>query len=237
MFRLFFATVLVVASFGQTALATEDPIFPMLYHVDGVAEGGVLNIRAEPAMKAEVIGTLDAAARNVEVIEAQGGWGRINVHERTGWVAMRFLSAPSNPWRDNGTPKLLRCFGTEPFWHATVDLSKQQLRLVNLAEGEVVKAQDIKHVVAGYQTCRRGPLSHADPRHSVRRYHADGDAGAMFGRDVGLPLRSGREPDHRPVAGRSPATHPERLLLGNKYAASRIDAPFPGGGTWQECPT
>lgn len=160
MFRLFFATVLVVASFGQTALATEDPIFPMLYHVDGVAEGGVLNIRAEPAMKAEVIGTLDAAARNVEVIEAQGGWGRINVHERTGWVAMRFLSAPSNPWRDNGTPKLLRCFGTEPFWHATVDLSKQQLRLVNLAEGEVVKTQDIKHVVAGrYRTPTRAILS------------------------------------------------------------------------------
>jgi len=94
---------------------------PALFAVTDVAAGDVLNVRALPDAKSEVIGTLAPDATGVEVVAlAKGGrWGMVNAGESAGWAAMRFL-APENaaPWWEMSTP--LSCYGTEPFWSLEV---------------------------------------------------------------------------------------------------------------------
>ena len=159
--RHLFALLAVMVTLCGPASATEEPIFPMLYNVHGVAADDSLNIRAQPDAQSEVIGALNHDARNIEVVEERDGWGRVNNGEQSGWVSMRFMAYPFNPWQENGTPELIRCFGTEPFWHAAVDLPEKEIRLVNLAEGEVVDVQAITSVVPGpYRTPTRAILAH-----------------------------------------------------------------------------
>lgn len=90
---------------------------PGLYSVTGVAADDVLNIRALPDAKSEVIGALAPDATGVEVVAlAEGGrWGRVNAGEQAGWAAMRFLAPDDEaPWWQLAAP--LSCYGTEPFW-------------------------------------------------------------------------------------------------------------------------
>lgn len=91
--------------------------FPHYATVTGVAAGDVLNLRAEPTVSAPVLGTLNPGAIGVEITgaSADGKWRRLNVGERTGWAAARYLVAePMPPWWTERVP--LACFGTEPFW-------------------------------------------------------------------------------------------------------------------------
>ena len=90
---------------------------PALFSVTGVAADDVLNIRALPDAKSEVVGSLAPDATGVEVVAlAEGGrWGMVNTGEQAGWAAMRFLAAEgAAPWWALATP--LSCYGTEPFW-------------------------------------------------------------------------------------------------------------------------
>jgi len=88
---------------------------PDFYRVVGVAEGDVLNIRAEPGAAAEKIGEIPAGASCVRNLGCQGGlsfeeftslsesekaerlkqnprWCRIEHQGVTGWVAGRYLA-------------------------------------------------------------------------------------------------------------------------------------------------
>lgn len=90
---------------------------PAYFHVQGVASGDVLNIRAEPDARSEIIGTLSPFARAVEVVALSdtGRWGMIRTGERVGWASMRFLSDSAAPaWHTGQTA--LTCHGSEPFW-------------------------------------------------------------------------------------------------------------------------
>lgn len=100
------------------AAATQEYVLPTLFDVTGVAEDDVLNIRAAPGVGAEVIGTLEHDARDIEVVahDRTGRWGRINTAERSGWVAMHYLAYQVGIWDDEGLPESLHCLGTEPFW-------------------------------------------------------------------------------------------------------------------------
>ncbi|MEL6683906.1 MAG: peptide-binding protein [Pseudomonadota bacterium] len=111
------------------------PPLPALYAVTGVAADDLLNVRAAPDGSAEVIGTLPHDAEGIEVItlSREGNWAAVNIIERQGWVAMRFLRATVMPKNAFGLPAALQCFGTEPFWDITFT-TDGQIRL-NTPEG------------------------------------------------------------------------------------------------------
>ncbi|KKL14480.1 hypothetical protein LCGC14_2515220, partial [marine sediment metagenome] len=91
---------------------------PALHDVTGVAPDDVLNVRTAPDASAAAIGFLAPDASMVEVTELapDGAWGKINLSERSGWVAMRFLDRRAEDMAVDDTPPDLRCSGTEPFW-------------------------------------------------------------------------------------------------------------------------
>lgn len=98
--------------------ATEEYILPTLFDVTGVAADDVLNIRSAPDAGAEIIGTLAADARDIEVVghDDTGRWARINAGERSGWAALRYLAYQVDVWSPGTLPPTLHCLGTEPFW-------------------------------------------------------------------------------------------------------------------------
>ncbi|BBU58954.1 hypothetical protein KU6B_52190 [Mameliella alba] len=92
--------------------------FPALYNVTGLDDGDVLNMRTRPTENGTVIGALDHDARLVEVIEEDDGWGRVNVEGLSGWVPLESMERLEGTELPAGYQ--FKCFGTEPFWSATV---------------------------------------------------------------------------------------------------------------------
>jgi uncharacterized membrane protein len=110
------AAAFVAILAGAPAAATERYPMPALFAVVDVAEGDVLNIRAEPDAAAGITGSFARHETGIEIVglDETGRWGRVNAGEGTGWVAMRYLAA--EPSAGNALPAALRCYGTEPFW-------------------------------------------------------------------------------------------------------------------------
>jgi uncharacterized membrane protein len=71
-------------------------------------------VRKGPGVSLPIIATLMPTASGINVVKTtdDGRWGLINVSERTGWAAMRYLEQSNNPAPNT------QCFGTEPFWSA-----------------------------------------------------------------------------------------------------------------------
>jgi uncharacterized membrane protein len=117
---------LAAALAAGPAAATQEYILPTLFDVTGVAADDVLNVRAGPDAGAEILGTLAPDAERIEVVaqDADGVWGQVNVGERAGWVALRFLAYRTDVWEAGRLPEGLRCFGTEPFWSMRPDWSR-----------------------------------------------------------------------------------------------------------------
>jgi uncharacterized membrane protein len=110
--------IVLLLFLSATASLAQD--YPTLFSVSGVAANDVLNIRAEPSSAAEIIGTLAPDATGVEVISVTGDWAIVNTAERSGYVALRFLTRDDGPaWNSLSVP--LACFGTEPFWSLDID--------------------------------------------------------------------------------------------------------------------
>lgn len=112
-----FLALCLALALGAVARAQD---LPQLHSVQDVAGDDVLNIRAEPSARSDIIGGFAADARDIEVIALNNTrrWGLINHHEGTGWVSMRYLSAQGRLIDHYNMPQGLRCFGTEPFWSA-----------------------------------------------------------------------------------------------------------------------
>ncbi len=102
---------------ARLASAESLPELPAFFRVVGVAADDWLNIRAEPSARAELLGRLLPNARWVEVtaFSPTGSFARINLAEREGWVARRYLMREEAPPWWSGE-QALECFGTEPFW-------------------------------------------------------------------------------------------------------------------------
>lgn len=113
-------TVFTAVIFISTAQA-QTPDLPALYEISGLSAGEVLNIRAEPEIGTDVIGTLNADAHLQEVValSTDGNWAQINTGEQSGWASTRFLTDAGGPrWWARDLP--LTCFGTEPFWSSVI---------------------------------------------------------------------------------------------------------------------
>jgi len=127
---------LALLLWAAPALATQDA-WPALFDVARVAADDQLNIRSGPGAGHKVIGHLAHDARGIEVIEMSrdGGWGRVNAGEGTGWVSLGFLDRRPGQW-DGAIPLLAACFGTEPFWRLETGESWR----LDTPEGELFEA-------------------------------------------------------------------------------------------------
>lgn len=116
--RVRHGVALLCAALVLPALAARSEVLPAAFMVTGVAANDVLNIRAEPASTAAILGTIAPTALNVEVIEisADGKWGLVAAGgEGNGWVALAYLER--QPVLDPAhLPRPMTCLGTEPFW-------------------------------------------------------------------------------------------------------------------------
>ncbi|MBY6066207.1 SH3 domain-containing protein [Leisingera aquaemixtae] len=114
------AALLWLACAALPAAAQE---FPALYSVAGVAADDVLNVRSAPSAGAEIIGSLAPDQTGVEVVLADdsGKWGLVNIGERSGWAALRFLDLEASSDWHRRQDQPLDCFGTEPFWSLSLD--------------------------------------------------------------------------------------------------------------------
>lgn len=94
------------------------PFLPNLFDVTVLEAWDTLNVRAAPDGQAQVIATLPATAKNVELLarDPSDKWGKVNTGEQTGWVALRFLKLQPGVWQSAAVPQSLSCSGTEPFW-------------------------------------------------------------------------------------------------------------------------
>lgn len=92
---------------------------PARFTVTGVAADDVLNVRAGPSARNEILARLAPGQRGVEVVRLSddGKWGMVAVPESNGWVSMRYLAA--EPMPADALPRPVHCYGTEPFWSIT----------------------------------------------------------------------------------------------------------------------
>ena len=114
------ALALTMTLMALPAHAAQEYILPTLFDVTGVATNDVLNIRENPFASAPIIGSFMPGQTQIEVIEEENGWGRVNSGERSGWVAMRYLVYRQDSWQENALPSGFSCYGTEPFRGLTV---------------------------------------------------------------------------------------------------------------------
>lgn len=107
----------ILAMLLLTALPGLAQDYPALHRVAGVGAGDVLNIRAEPSARADIVGHFARDAVGIEVIglNEEQTWGLVRINEGTGWVNIRFLAREHADAWHSGTHSLT-CSGTEPFW-------------------------------------------------------------------------------------------------------------------------
>ena len=111
---------LILATLAAPAYATPEYILPSLFDVHDVADDDVLNIRAKPNAKSEIVGTLAPHATKIEVVDevfvAKSQWLRVNTGERSGWVSANYMNPRYDVWKSGVIPESFQCLGTEPFW-------------------------------------------------------------------------------------------------------------------------
>lgn len=110
----------LVALSGSAAAAQDN--WPALHDVTGVSADDVLNVRSAPSIGAEIVGTLQADAKDIEVVgaDSENGWGMVNIGEATGWVSLAYMT-PGSEAGAAGFPAIRACHGTEPFWSLSLD--------------------------------------------------------------------------------------------------------------------
>ena len=178
---IFAAILLAGALAARPAMATQEYILPTLFDVTDVAADDVLNIRAGPGTRFEVIGTLAPDATHIEVVahDRSGQWGQVNTRERAGWVALRHLAYRVDVWEPGSLPAGFACFGTEPFWSmrpdrfATPEAPDTALETLAVLDSGVFR--DPRRAVVATDGDRRLTLS------ATPQYCSDGMSDRAFG--------------------------------------------------------
>jgi uncharacterized membrane protein len=133
MIKTFVAAIGLLMAVGVPGVA--EPIQPMkevFYRVVGVASNDVLNIRAQPTSRSEIIGAFHHNHPLFEVNGRDGRWVRVNLGEYSGWVHSGYIEAVNVPtFLHTNLPNGLKCYGEEPFW--TVTLNSGQIQIKSMA--------------------------------------------------------------------------------------------------------
>ncbi len=80
-----------------TRNASSAPLVVGMHSVIGVTPQDLLNIRNEPGLDGEIIGTIPAYGQQVELLDETrdvdgSNWARVTYYDRTGWVNTTFLA-------------------------------------------------------------------------------------------------------------------------------------------------
>lgn len=180
------------------AAATQEYILPTLFDVVDVAADDVLNIREAPDARSSIIGTLAPDARNIEVVayDETGQWAQINVDERSGWAALRYLAYRVDVWNPGTLPPMLNCLGNEPFW--SFRLAGDRLMFSTPDSPDVVLRIDAILATGIFRDPRRSVSAQGDSSQMtavlVPLACSDGMSDRAYGLDVTVILEGPSEP-------------------------------------------
>lgn len=119
--------VALISLANSTIAQAEYWLFPIIYEVEGVSEGDMLNVREEPNPNAFILGDLlEGQQAEVTAFDESGRWARVLWQGEDGWVARQYLSEVEQFGDDfSGMPVNLYCSGNEPFWSAEITPNNQ----------------------------------------------------------------------------------------------------------------
>ena len=163
---------------------------PAQFGVNGVAQDDRLNIRAEPAASAEIIGEIYAYDVAVEVLRLSddGKWGMVGAGERNGWVSMRFLKYEPYP-EPYSIPRPLTCGGTEPFWSIGLTPRGSEFQTPDIPRTDIeVKSEGVANQ-GFYALAEEGP-TRVYNLHVTRQICSDGMSDREFGWAASLFIES-----------------------------------------------
>ena len=108
----------LVLSGALGAPSIAQPVLPSLFAGDGVSNGEVIDIHADPDEAAPIIAHIPSDARDIEVVavDASQAWGRVNHVEASGWLPLARVAEQNDVWKPGELPQGTSCYGTEPFW-------------------------------------------------------------------------------------------------------------------------
>ncbi len=178
------AFTVCVILFGTFARAEPLPAF---FDVSGVAQTDVLNVRAAPNTSASILDRLASDVEGIEVVarDESGDWGRINMRERSGWVAMRYLARqPGQP--GDVLPRPLNCSGTEPFW--SLSLISDQKAEFSRSGQDPVSFGNLYTVVAENRTDRYAIFGESEARVLTSVFRRDLCTDGMSDRAYGIDV-------------------------------------------------
>ncbi|WP_417586801.1 SH3 domain-containing protein [Pararhodobacter oceanensis] len=127
--------LITIAALCFAGIATAQE-FPAVHRVTDVANHDVLNIRAEPSARADIVGSFGPYETGIEVVglSPDRRWGLVRSGEGVGWSSMRYLTPQrTGSWQD-GTQHLT-CFGTEPFWSFNLFMPSNRAEFEDLGMG------------------------------------------------------------------------------------------------------
>lgn len=138
--KALFRMIGLLLVFGTASFAEAiPPVRNVFYRVVGVASNDVLNIRAQPTSRSEIIGVFNHNHPLFEVTGSDGRWVRVNLGEYSGWVHSGYIQPVNVPtFPQTNLPNDLKCYGEEPFW--TITLSGGRLQLQSTTFGAKVYA-------------------------------------------------------------------------------------------------
>ena len=135
---------------------------PAMFTVTGLAVDDTLNVRSAPNMTGDIIATLPQGTPvEVTAFSQNNRWARINVSERTGWIARQFLSTPA---RASWPPETLTCHGTEPFWSLNFNSAGEEI---------TVTFNQMAHIPRNLQASAWDNSENRTDRHSIHATERD----------------------------------------------------------------
>ena len=180
----------LVLLFIPTLATAQSMDLPALYDVTGVSADDTLNVRAGPAVTAQVLDELGPERDGIEVVGFADDrrWGQINIGEGTGWVSMAYMERQENQNPVPKTPVPLWCYGTEPFW--SVEIGQTDVSFTDPGMDEPALVQPIDYY-ASVPHSPRGAIVAGDISGFVsRELCSDGMSDRQYGWRIDF-LRSG----------------------------------------------
>lgn len=180
----------LVLLFIPTLTVAQSMDLPALYDVTGVSADDTLNVRAGPAVTAQVLDELGPDRDGIEVVGFADDrrWGQINIGEGTGWVSMAYMERQENQNPVPKTPVPLWCYGTEPFW--SVEIGQTDVSFTDPGMDEPALVQPIEYYTSVPHS-PRGAIVAGDISGFVsRELCSDGMSDRQYGWRIDF-LRSG----------------------------------------------
>lgn len=102
---------------GNPGMAPDGLPLPAIFHVNGVASGDVLNIRAKPQPGSKILHMVANGIPLAVLGMATNDWAKVQIGKTEGFAHIRYLRRGGGTTNNYGFQLGLNCIGTEPFWN------------------------------------------------------------------------------------------------------------------------